>query len=241
MIQDGINYGIGYCKATEPGPDVECRMSDSDDWGKNTDYNTTTTPSGKNCYRSMAESSLIGGNQYRQPIKLQLQAGESYYMRNGEVVGPIEVGGWHSAFRFTFKGAGATWNASGAQLKLGKSEKDLVEHIPKQKEAKMNDKYIKVQNAKNIYYAEKTLHLEVPISEAERLGEEAKRMREENKIKAGDFVMRNDNIYKVVRIDVASENLLIVTGGYFQCVTDCTKITNPAHIKALTEIYEAMK
>lgn len=144
MIQDGIDYGEGFCRADEPGPGVD------------------------HCCLIITNSDGVVriNNYYRQPIK------------------------------------------------------------PKEKE--VNEQYIKVLKAKNIYYQDKTLQLEVPLSEAIRLGEEAQRIKAENEIKAGDWYWAFNAIQKA-NIDIG-------------CPTcDTKKIKNPTHIQALNEIYEGMK
>jgi hypothetical protein len=209
MIQDGVDYEIGYCKATEPGPDVEW-TSGFDIWKR----------------RSHPESDFKNCLRYRQPIKLQLQAGESYYMRNGQVVGDLEYLNLDDeAYPYWSNKHCAIWASNGKDSLPRPSEMDLVEHIPKQKEAKMNERMIAV----NAWCAgtDCKSRLEVTLSEAERLGEEARKMREENKIKAGDFFMFNNMVLRALGTGIYSDK--------------ATKITNPAHIKALTEIYEAMK
>ena len=63
MIQDGIDYGEGFCRADEPGPDVEWRTTGG--WQK----------------RMYPCNALELGAIYRQPIKpkpITLQTGESY-------------------------------------------------------------------------------------------------------------------------------------------------------------------
>ena len=78
----------------------------------------------------------------------------------------------------------------------------------------------------------------VTLAEAERLGEVAKKMREDMEIKVGDFVMYRKEGRRVLSVD---RDCLHVAHGNPICFSDCTKITNPAHIQSLTEIYEGMK
>ena len=76
------------------------------------------------------------------------------------------------------------------------------------------------------------------LAEAEKAGEVAKKMREDMEIKTGDFVMYRKEGRRVLSVD---RDCLHVANGNPICFSDCTKITNPAHIQALTEIYEGMK
>jgi hypothetical protein len=109
----------------------------------------------------------------------------------------------------------------------------------KPKEEKMEEKDIKLNVHTVVNYGDGTNRVYVPISEAIRAGEEAKRIMEEDKIKEGDWVLYDHHVVQISSI--TSNNFVRVNGGYLYPLQKLTKITNPAHIKALTEIFEAMK
>ena len=162
MIQDGIDYGEGFCRATEPGPDVEFRNM-----------------RGEWVARDFPDNPLnINGMFYRQPIKPKDKS---------MIEKMIQVNNPHHC---------------------------LVDAG---------------QNAKLLIGAVK-----VTLAEAERLGEVAKKMREDMEIKAGDFFM-----FKGFQINKCEFPDTDYWTKYD--LRNCTKITNPAHIQSLTEIYEGMK
>jgi hypothetical protein len=114
----------------------------------------------------------------------------------------------------------------------------------KPKEEKMQEKRILVRDEeiKWRYAAPNTSSLSITIKEALRLYEEAKRIMEEDKIKVGDFVLYCKAIHKVECAGLSSgiQKLSLIGEGVVP-LSSVTKITNPAHIKALTEIFGAMK
>jgi hypothetical protein len=64
MIIDGIDYGDGYTKATEPGPEVE--IFDNEGWTNNSSFNTSEFPkTGVNLFRKYSD---IKGYKYRRPM-----------------------------------------------------------------------------------------------------------------------------------------------------------------------------
>lgn len=84
----------------------------------------------------------------------------------------------------------------------------------------------------------------VTLAEAERLGQEAKRIKAENEIKAGDFVFKSGDISRVTKVDkdmVWFGGTWLGQNGVMGQNIQENKITNPAHIQALKEIYEGMK
>jgi hypothetical protein len=71
-----------------------------------------------------------------------------------------------------------------------------------------------------------------------KAGEEAKRIMEADKIKAGDFVQYDIGIKQIKTVE---RTRYWLTNGTWVTLSSVTKIANPAHIKAMTEIFEAMK
>ena len=168
---------------------------------------------------------------------MTLQAGEMYRMRNGEIVGPLRLKDYKSKFMFETaeKTNALSWDADGEWNEDDEYEKDIVEHIPKEspKENIMNEKLITVNLADS--YIKNT---KVTLAEAERLGAEAKRIREENEIKEGDWFLAVGSI----RFCTANiSEMLYDKGACGWHKSLCKKITNPDHIKTLNEIYEANK
>jgi hypothetical protein len=108
----------------------------------------------------------------------------------------------------------------------------------KPKEEKMEEKDIKLDVHTVVNYGDGTNSVYVPISEAIRAGEEAKRIMEEDKIKEGDFVWYDTGIKRIKSVEMTRYWL---TNASWVTLSSVTKITNPAHIKALKEIFEAMK
>ena len=160
MIQDGIDYGEGYEKATEPGPAVEFWTGEN--WIPRYDY--------KEIFSSVYK--------YRQPIK------EKYITT----------------------------------------------------EDKMNETFIAVKVTNPMVYG-----LHVTLAEAERLGEEAKRIKAENEIKAGDWFI--DNLDKAIRLCIRKTigRVWYCCGGTENWMSESNtkKICYPD--KSVREIYEGMK
>jgi hypothetical protein len=66
MIQGGFDYGDGYEKASEPGPDVEC-FCDGEFWSNNTKYNTSKYPNEMFDIYEFTKNCI--DFKYRKPIK----------------------------------------------------------------------------------------------------------------------------------------------------------------------------
>ena len=165
---------------------------------------------------------------------MKLQVGERYRMRNGEIVGPLSYWGKDTKYRFAEDGVnGRLWNEAGKRyMKINEDPTDIIEHIPKDKA--MSEQMV-IVNCRNW---PSPGHVALTLDEAERAGNEAKRIKAENEIKAGDFVVYRKEGRKVLSVD---RDCLHVAHGNPICFSDCTKITNLAHIQALREIYEGMK
>jgi hypothetical protein len=108
----------------------------------------------------------------------------------------------------------------------------------KPKEEKMEEKDIKLNVHTVVNYGDGTNRVYVPISEAIRAGEEAKRIIEEDKIKVGDWFKVVSDFRFAAKV---SDHYVYDSYGSSCLKSTCTKIKDPAHIKALTEIFEAMK
>lgn len=228
MIQDGIDYGEGFCRADEPGPDVEWRTTGG--WQK----------------RMYPCNALELGAIYRQPIKpkpITLQTGESYRMRNGEIVGPIQerIRVYEPVYKFEMPGGGESWTASGKwRDDCSESDFDLVEHITTEDKRMTFEEWF--QSHEDGEWKSTRQSLAQQAYEAGlKSGEVAKKMREDIEINAGDFVMAFDYIRKVKMVKDHSCYFHNSTASSYVQSNLCTKITNPAHIQALTEIYEGMK
>ena len=166
---------------------------------------------------------------------MKLQVGERYRMRNGEIVGPISVWGKDPCYRFTEEGMnGRLWNESGKRyMKTNEDPTDIIEHIPKRNT--MSEK-----NSVGVPGVTITIEgIRLTFDQIEKAYAEAKRIKAENEIKAGDFVKWDAIIARVE--SVVSANRLDLSGNRVTHRDGSAKITNPAHIQALREIYEGMK
>jgi hypothetical protein len=234
MIQDGVDYGEGYERAYEAGPDVECSVNNGYTWDAPTDFNTTKSVN--HIYINM-QKCAEQGNRYRQPIKpkpLKLQAGERYRMRNGEIVDDLTP---YSHPTRVFYSEKHKWyfKADGLRGYCEDGEREIIEHIPP-KEQSMSEKMIRVNASK---FCTGSFEAYLTIDEAIRAGDEAKRIMEEsNKIRIGDYIIYRGAI-RIVSNIIGDEYTYADPTGV--SIHKKTKITNPAHIQALTEIYEANK
>lgn len=164
---------------------------------------------------------------------MKLQVGEKYRRSDGEIRKIIRKFDDHM---FKFKDEkGGSYTENGCYASTPTSF-DLIEHITT--EDKMNETFIAVKVTNPMVYG-----LHVTLAEAERLGEEAKRIKAENEINAGDWFM--DKCDKAIRMCIKNSmgRLWYCCGGIEDWMheSNCIKITNPAHIQALKEIYEGMK
>lgn len=162
MIQDGIDYGYGFCRATEPGPGVEWSS------GKTQEGFEMWEP------RSHPEYGFEPDLIYRQPIKAKARSMSDIWIA----------------------------------LKHCKTESNLMPHVT--------------------------------LAEAERLGEVAKKMREDMEIKVGDWIYYEPQ-QLILKVDRIRDYEYVGTSGFIGAKLGIVKITNPVHIQALTEIYEGMK
>jgi hypothetical protein len=171
---------------------------------------------------------------------MKLKVGECYRLRNGEVVGPLIARDYDSAFKFEdySKIKGYSWDEYGRWACPAINVRDIVEHIPKEKD--MKEQMIKGTAS---VYASGTIgyyDIHVTLGEAERLGAEAQLIKAENEIKAGDWVKNKEN--KLIgMVEKVGRSIVYCLENVHWGTETCTKITNPAHIQALNEIYEGMK
>ena len=172
---------------------------------------------------------------------MKLQAGECYRLRNGEVVGPLIARDYESEYMFEDyrKSNSYSWDENGRWYSDHCiSDRDIIEHIPKEKD--MKEQMIK--GSASVYASGTIGHYDIYVTaaEAERLGAEAQRIKADNEVKAGGFVFWQDRILKVEKVK-GKELFLCGEIESVLNVSKVLKITNPAHIQALNEIYEGMK
>ncbi len=185
-----------------------------------------------NCFREWVKPNPLNGRlfdcqTYRQPLRLRV--GEHYLNRDGVEVAIVDSdrsGTWE--YRDS-EGHGYKRNGE----VLNNYNRNLITHLPREywgktKAEKMEPKENTMDNTITVKNATLTL------DEAIALGKEAQRIKAENEIKAGDYFLFNGfqiNKSKSPDIDYWTKYEL----------SNCKKITNPAYIQALKEIYEGMK
>jgi ribosomal protein S17 len=239
MTNPYINpFGEGYEEAMEPGPEVECfnPTCSCSKWSKNSAFNINVSVSDdfKACsYKSMIQAKNNGW-LYRQPIRLRV--GEHYLNRGGvedEIIRINEQGG---AFKYISR-RGLTYSEKGEWVSVI-NKRDLITHLPREywgktKEEKM-DNTITVKNA--------TLTLDEAIALGKEAESKKKAIEAENEIKAGDFFWY-DGVIRCCRERYLSDGRVFVraTDAFTGQPGGMKKITTPAHIQALKEIYEGMK
>lgn len=168
---------------------------------------------------------------------MKLQVGERYRMRNGEIVDDLEKSG-DGLYSFQSIKHGFTWTEKGKFYTGNFDEKfyqtDIIEHIPKGNT--MNEK-----NSVEVSGITITIEgIRLTFDQIEKAYAEAQRIKEENEIKAGDFVItKTDRSIQCVK-RCNSEMV------WFRCGNSEAWLHKDSLIKinpdqTVREIYEGMK
>ena len=174
---------------------------------------------------------------------MKLQVGERYRMRNGKIVDDL-IEGIDRNYPFISRKRQYSWTEKGIRWIDSKEKRitdtDIIEHIPKEKE--MKEPMVRInRKQENFDGSDFKSIIEVTLSEAIRLGEEAQRIKAESEIRPGDYFFDKQHSHISQCLYIERDRVYYKEEPIREWFwTDsCVKIIDPT--KPLNEIYEGMK